>query len=271
MRKIKAGLPIAIGLIVVNILFWIVIGRLFIPTEWRKDYISSNLVTAAQNIVGVTVFSLLTVKIFKIKTGFGRKNLFKGVFWYGLVMWIAIAANLIMSYRTPQKSFAEALPGILVTLFTNMTIGAMEEVVYRGMIFGLFRESFGESKKGIYLSVFASAMVFGGIHVVNLIFSPELIITTIAQVIYAIFYGIILAVIYFRSENILPGIILHGLFDFAAYIWICFASNTNEAFRAERTTDMNVISALVTIAMVSTFVISGLWQLRTVFCKKNVI
>ncbi len=76
------------------------------------------------------------------------------------------------------------------------------------------------------------------------------------------------SVIYYRSENLLPCIILHGLFDFANYFWICFANNVNDALNVQNTTDINVVSAFVLIAMCLLFVILGLWQLRTVFKNK---
>ena len=269
MNNKNVKVVVAIILIAVNILFWNIVDRLLIKVEWGKDYLADSIVTLVHNIFGIVVFLLLTIKILKIKVGFGKKNLVRGIFWYGLVMCIAIVVNLIIAYHKPETGFSEAFPYVVLTIFTNLSIGIVEEVMYRGMIFGVFRESFGEDKKGIYKSVFASALVFGVVHIVNLIIYPTLIVSTVTQVIYATNIGVLLAVIYYRSDNLLPGVLLHGLLDFVSSIWICFASDINEFYHVDSTSDMNIVFALVAIGMTSPFLISGLWQLRKLFNKRQ--
>ena len=182
---------------------------------------------------------------------------------------IAVIVNYITGYTTPEKNIAAALPYLLLSFVAMMCVGVAEEVMCRGFLFGACREYFGEKKKGIHLSVFVSALIFGCLHIGNLIFTPDLVIATVAQVIYASEVGIIFAVIYYRSENLWPCIILHGLFDFASDFWTCFAKNSNDALNTSNTTDIDIASALGLIAMCLPFVISGLWQLRTVFKKKS--
>lgn len=181
---------------------------------------------------------------------------------------IAVIVYFIGGYTAPEKNIAAALPYLLLSFVATMCVGVAEEVLFRGTLFGACREYFGESKKGIYLSVIISALIFGGSHLTNLLFTPDLVIATITQVIYASEVGIIFAVVYYRSENLLPCIILHGLFDFASDFWLCFAKNSNDALNTSNTMDIDIASALGVIAMCLPFVISGLWQLRTVFKNK---
>lgn len=250
------------------LLLLVVVRKLVGPEEWGNNFILQRVVLIVQEIEITSVFVLLSVKAFKIKIDIGRKKLFKGIFWYGLVVCIAVIVYFIGGYTAPEKNIAAALPYLLLSFVATMCVGVAEEVLFRGTLFGACREYFGESKKGIYLSVIISALIFGGSHLTNLLFTPDLVIATITQVIYASEVGIIFAVVYYRSENLLPCIILHGLFDFASDFWLCFAKNSNDALNTSNTMDIDIASALGVIAMCLPFVISGLWQLRTVFKNK---
>lgn len=269
MNKKLLKLLAVIGIFLLVMLLMGLVLKLVVPKEWFEDYTLSCIVSILQEIVLTSLFVLLSAKVFKIKINISRKNIVKGIFWFGLVIYIAIIFNLVGNYTAPEKSLTVALPLVLLTLIANMLVGVQEEVSFRGVLFGAFREYFGESKKGIYLSVLISALTFGCMHLPNLLFTPDLVIATITQVIYAAEFGIIFAVIYYRSDNLLPCIILHGLFDFAASFWLCFADNVNDALNVQNTTDIDIASAVGIIAMCLPFVISGLWQLRTVFKNKS--
>lgn len=268
MNKKMLKLLAVIGAFLLNMLLLFVVRKLVVPDEWGNNFVLQRVVLIVQEIEITSVFILLSVKAFKIKIDIGREKLFKGIFWYGLVLCIAVIVNFITGYTAPEKNIAAALPYLLLSFASMMCVGVAEEVMCRGFLFGACREYFGENKKGIYLSVFVSALIFGCSHIGNLIFTPDLVIATVAQVIYASEVGIIFAVIYYRSENLLPCIILHGLFDFASDFWLCFAKNSNDALDTYNTTDIDIASALGLIAMCLPFVISGLWQLRTVFKNK---
>ncbi|MCR5807870.1 MAG: CPBP family intramembrane metalloprotease [Oscillospiraceae bacterium] len=174
----------------------------------------------------------------------------------------------MMSYQKPEIGFVQALPQLLLFFVFNMTVGVVEEVLYRGLIFNSFRKYFGESKKGVYRAVLLSALVFGIVHLTNLIFTPDLVIATITQVIYAFFFGVLFNVIYYRTDNLLPCIIMHGVFDFISVFWTCFAEDLDKQIEVSNTTDMDIVSGLILIGLMSTFLISGLWQLRRIFKKR---
>ena len=255
----------AVGLIILNMVFWGILSKLAIPDEWLSDAKLSAVVNTVQNILVSAVFILIIKKLFGMKIGIGKNELVKGIFLHGLVICIAGVSLLMMSYQKPEIGFARALPRLLLFFVFNMTVGVVEEILYRGLIFNSFRKYFGESKKGIYRAALLSGAVFGIVHLTNLIFAPELVIATITQVIYAFFFGVLFAVIYYRTENLLPCIILHGIFDFISVFWICFAEDLDKQINVSNTTDMNIASALILIGLTSTFLISALWQLKRVF------
>ncbi len=268
-EKNKILIPLsAVGLIILNMVFWGILGKLFLPTDWLSSAKLSAIVNTVQNILCSAAFIIIIKKLYGIKIEISTNGLIKGIFVYGLVICIAGVSSLMMSYQKPEIGFVQALPQLLLFFVFNMTVGVVEEVLYRGLIFNSFRKYFGESKKGVYRAVLLSALVFGIVHLTNLIFTPDLVIATITQVIYAFFFGVLFNVIYYRTDNLLPCIIMHGVFDFISVFWTCFAEDLDKQIEVSNTTDMDIVSGLILIGLMSTFLISGLWQLRRIFKKR---
>ena len=61
-------------------------------------------------------------------------------------------------------------------------------------------------------SIIIVAITFGIGHIVNL-FSGQASIETLAQVFFAIAWGFIMVVIFYKSKSLIPCIIAHGLID----------------------------------------------------------
>ena len=223
------------------------------------------IIKTAVRAVLSALLILVIKKIPKAKIGISRIKLKKGIFRYGLILICAIALQLFSSYQKPEKSFVASLPSLLILIVGMMFVGIYEELLCRGLLFNAFRKYFGESKKAIYLSVFLSSLIFGLMHLGNLISSPELKIATAAQVIYATFFGVIFAVIYYRTDNLLPCIILHGVFDMTDGFWKCFVTDREEQIQAADVTDISVGDGLIVVTLTSLFVIAGLVQLRKEF------
>ena len=120
---------------------------------------------------------------------------------------------------------------------------------------------------GIYLSAILSSLVFGIMHLMNLIWSPSLIISTMCLVIYATFAGFLFCVIYYRSKNLISCMLLHGIFDFTAYFWFAFSDNLFQKTLDSNSVDISIGNGVLLILLSSTFVISGMVQLRKEFNK----
>ena len=58
---------------------------LIIPKEWSGDFTLNCVLTILQELLMTALFVLLSAKIFNIKIHLSKKNLVKGIFWYGLV------------------------------------------------------------------------------------------------------------------------------------------------------------------------------------------
>ena len=211
-----------IRLILSIVISFITLGIFVGASELLPESMKIVLLTdESLGLIFTTVFRALLAmvllivyrKIYRQDVGIRTENLSKGVFRYGLIVICAFIFQMAANYQKPEIGIVSALPELLLYFVSVMSVGLFEEMLCRGMLFNAFRDRFGDSKKGIYLSALLSSMLFGLFHLVNLVSYPDLVIATIAQVIYATFFGFIFCVIYFRSKNILACIILHGLFD----------------------------------------------------------
>jgi membrane protease YdiL (CAAX protease family) len=194
-----------------------------------------------------------------ITLGFTRKGLIKGL----LLGWLMIVMSFLNVNYFILKEYGITMPPvtkmITFTLWMLM-IGVFEEVLIRGIILNNMIKKWGGTKKGIYLAVFMSSLLFGIAHLVNLIESPGLVIVTLAQVVYAFFIGVFFASVYLRSKNIWVVIIYHALMDFASYYTDVFS-------KAVEMTDISLQAACVNIVLTSVFLMMGLWLLRKVEVK----
>ena len=116
--------------------------------------------------------------------------------------------------------------------------------------------------------MFLSSFIFGLFHLTNLIDKPYLVIGTICQVLYATFGGVLFAVIYYRTQNILPGIILHASFNFTSLMWKSFRVIDEQKIQTEAK-DMSVFAALYVLLIYSPLLISGIIQLMIIFRKNK--
>lgn len=235
-------------------------------TKGMTNDIPEECIKFAARVIGGVLLILYIKKVYKIRIGIRKENLIKGVFWYGLTIVLFVAGMLVLNrsdYGTPDRSLVEVLPLMAFYAVTNLGIGLLEESVCRCVLFNSFKEFLGNNKKGVYLATFLSSLLFGAIHLGNLNGSNT--ISTITQVIYATFAGMLFAVIYYRSGNLLSCIILHGLVDFADCFWKLFFKNRGELKMIESTTDSSIGDAVVTIALTSVFLIAALVQLHMEF------
>ena len=238
MKNLKLILGIIIG-------FVLLLGCVIFADEFVATFIPTQpfggMAEFAIRILLLTISYFIIKKMYKKGIGPSTSNLGKGIFIYGAAMWIPIILNLIFDFKTPLVSFASAVPTLIGFLFATLGTGILEELVFRGFFFNAFVDRLGNSKKGVFASMMLSSSVFGVIHLLNLIGNPELIVSTIAQVIYATMVGCFFCMIYYCTGNIWSCIILHGIVDFAAKFWNAF----NPAPRADKSIFMGIFEIAV--------------------------
>jgi len=97
--------------------------------------------------------------------------------------------------------------GIILLIGTSLLIGIIEEFYFRGVIFFALKP---EGKKS---AILISSMLFGIVHLLNLTGGAD-IIDTLFQMVFAFGIGLIMAVVRYETDLLLPQILVHALWDF---------------------------------------------------------
>lgn len=108
----------------------------------------------------------------------------------------------------------------LANLVLTVGIGFSEEIYFRGIILQNWLKN-----RGKVPAIIVSATLFGVTHLMNILGGADLR-ATILQIFFALFYGIIMAIILIRTNSIWPCIILHFMHDFCS--WIGMAGTPKE-------------------------------------------
>lgn len=168
-------------------------------------------------IVSTVISSLLTIAIFFWRkwTPYSRSYIAMRP-WLTLV-WIAVATvgTLIPSIWM-QEMLEMDMPDYLEKMFIGImseplgyvVIGILapfvEEVVFRGAILRRLLEVMGE--KWHWVAILISAILFGCVH------------GNLPQFVHAVLLGLLLGWMYYRTDSIVPGVVLHWVNNTIAYV-----------------------------------------------------
>ena len=132
-------------------------------------------------------------------TGF-PKDMKKYLFF--LPMFILATGNL-------WDGFAPSFKGstLLIATLSMILVGFVEEMIFRGF---LFKAMLGNGKTAS--AIIVSAITFGIGHIVNLL-AGQASFETVLQVIFAVSWGFIFTMVFYKSGSLIPCIIAHAMVD----------------------------------------------------------
>ena len=96
---------------------------------------------------------------------------------------------------------------LVIATLSMILVGFVEEMIFRGF---LFKAMLGNGKT--VPAIIVSALTFGIGHIVNL-FAGQASFETVMQVIFAISWGFILTMAFYKSGSLIPCIIAHAMVD----------------------------------------------------------
>lgn len=158
------------------------------------------LAALAAIAVGITVF----VKVYHLEEKYGLAHWPRDwkKYLFFLPMWILVTGNLWGGVGLAYNGIAQVF-----AVLSMLLIGYVEEMLFRGFLFKALIP-----KDGIVLSVIISSVTFGIGHIVNLL-AGQANLETVIQVFFAVAWGFIFTMVFYRSGSLLPCIIAHGLVD----------------------------------------------------------
>lgn len=201
-------------------------------------------------ILNMAFISAVTVIVFPAvfkgwDFGLHRKGIVSGIVKYGagmLVGVIIIVAGICYTAMPFDKT-----PGIrsvvLECIVFFLLVGLIEELLLRGCIFKALLLKLGDNKKGVILSVLISSVIFSLMHIVG---APDDRRIFIMKLIWTFCGGIAFAILYYVTNNLWCGIILHGFVDIAD-MPVMFSSKDTDSLTADSALLSNVIMMLVTL------------------------
>lgn len=162
------------------------------------------------------IFALIVMLLFHNSYVFTNKH--EG-FRKSLKMGIPILVFALINFVINLLSLDSFIIGNLINVIIYCTfIGFAEEFLCRGWLQNEFVERFGETKVGVIKSIVCASIVFGSMHLINVLTTSQGLVFTVLQVINAISLGFYLGVIYYKSKNIWTVIFLHAFYDFALFL-----------------------------------------------------
>ena len=123
-------------------------------------------------------------------------------FLYFLPMWILATGNL-------WDGFAPSFRGLplLTAVLSMLLVGYVEEMLFRGFLFKALL-----SKDRPAVAILISSVTFGMGHIVNLL-AGQASFETLVQIVFAISWGFMLTMVFYRSGSLFPCIVAHAMID----------------------------------------------------------
>ena len=230
------------------------------PSLMENAFADKIIIAIVRYSLAIFGYIMLT-KFCGLDFSFKKKSNLRRI--VGTVIMFILLAIVNMFIKAPsefERTFIQALPTVLFMFIYEMGTGFFEEMLMRGGLFNAFRFKFGESKKGIVKAIICSSILFGLWHMGNLLWQP--VVATISQVFYSAMIGCVFAAIYYITDNLWVGIIIHGIFDFTAFVWECFATPAAE--------DISIMTGVLVVLLQLPVLIAAVVELNREFDRRGV-
>lgn len=141
-------------------------------------------------------------------------------------------------------------------------VGFREETIFRGIVTNQIAKKYVKDRKGVLITAFVSALIFGFAHMTNIFYGVSLLSGTI-QSLAAVGIGFYLSAVYLRGGNIWVLILMHTITDAASLFYASFTSSV---------TSVDVINelSLMNLTPLVVFGAAGLFLLRKSKCAQIV-
>lgn len=167
---------------------------------------------------GVLLLVLLKKFLLQGRYDFGLR---RSGFVLGFLVSLGVSPMLLINISlliTVPGSMAQTLPEFLNAFFDAMVYGLHEEVLLRVLFFGFMMMQWKDKKNGILRAVVVSSLVFGLLHLLNLLQEDAILINVLVQVLYATAAGCVFAAAFARSRCLWSIALMHYLVDFASFL-----------------------------------------------------
>ncbi len=153
---------------------------------------------------------------------------------------------------------------VLLYALQCLTVGLFEECAFRGCVFMLILEGKHKTKKDVFFSIIYSSLIFGAIHIVNLLAGSG-IVPVIQQLGYSFLIGAMCAVALIITKNLWVSVLLHACFNFAGGVIPTLGEG--HIWDAPTIIITAVLAVIVTVYMIIVFVKYDMSKIQDLFKK----
>lgn len=101
----------------------------------------------------------------------------------------------------------------ILFLMVYLSTGFFEEILCRGLMLPLFLKKYGNTKKGAYLALVMSSLLFGMAHFTGFFMGRQSLLAAVAQMMYATSFGVFAGACVVRMKSIYPMVLLHAVIN----------------------------------------------------------
>ena len=224
MKKFAQKFPITYSILLFAISMPILWGALY-PLLYRLPFYWASTIKYMLTLLVVIAACRIIYK--HIPFTLQCEGVFRDLFTFGLVGLICAVMAFVFSYNTPDA--APSASTVLGFVLYNLAIAISEEFLFRGAIFTQMLASWKDRKGFIWAATIASSVIFGLRHFLNLVTTPNVIISTVGQVLFTFMAGFYLCAVYLRTRNIWVCVIIHFLEDFFTGFWAIVSTSAAAA------------------------------------------
>ncbi len=197
------------------------IGAASVPYVWLSDLLGGA--KELEWFFGFVVKTACSILPVYLIIQFGFSNLLKVKTKAFKTCLLTLPALLVMVNNFPfiplmlgDMSINGTFLQFLTYSLLCLSIGILEETVFRGCVLPLCAFKCSNDKKGLFWAVVISSAVFGAVHLFNLLggFSPAVFL----QVGYSFLIGLVCGFALIVSGNIYLPILFHAVFDFGGFL-----------------------------------------------------
>lgn len=218
----------------------------FIKIQYVQDEYYNNFISKIIQNVGGFIVVLIYAKYLNIKLFAPVKN------FAFIIPCLIIAINNLQWYALlngKMQLIHTTIKDYLLFSGYCLSIGLFEEVVFRGIIFTFLLGYFRKDKKGLFVSCVLSSIIFGLMHLFN-----GFSMGTLLQVCYTTLTGLLFAICYVKTKNILIPAIVHSIYNFCGMLFSLEGLGSGVVFDTGTVVVMAIVDVLVAIYIIYDFI-----------------
>lgn len=254
MRKFIDKFPFVFSVAVFAVSMPIVWGATY-PLLYKLPFYFASAIKYTLTLLAAVAVCFCVYR--KIPFTLECKGLFKGLFTFGSVGLICAVMAFVFSYDTPD--ITPSVSTVFGFILYNLAIALSEEFLFRGVIFTQMLDSRKDKKGFIWAAIIFSSAIFGLRHLLNLVTAPNVVITTIAQVLFTFMAGFYLCAVYLRTRNLWVCVVIHFLEDLFTGFWAVVST----AAAAAQTVDGTVANMFMLVGVHSVYIIFAIPMLKS--------